>query len=196
MSKPSVPSSELALEQQPRGEHRRGDADRDVHEQHPAPAQPARENAAEQHPGGAAGAGDGAPDAQRAVALRAFGERGRDDRQRRRRDDRRAEALNRARGDQPCLRLGQAAGQRGEREDDQADHEHPPAPEQVGEASAEQQEPSERQRVGVHDPREVIAGEVQVGADRRERDVHDRRVDHDHELRHRQEHQSEVLAAL
>ena len=69
-----------ALEQQPGGEHRRGNADRDVHEQHPAPAQPAGENAAQQDSGGPAGAGDGTPDAQCPVALRAFGERGRDDR--------------------------------------------------------------------------------------------------------------------
>src|SRR6202040_2581447 len=48
----------------------------------------------------------------------------------------------------------------------------------------------------VHGPREVGAGEVQVGAYRRERDVDDRSIDHDHELRHRQEHQGEVLATL
>ena len=93
------------------------------------------------------------------------------------------------------IRLGEAAGERGEREDDEPDHEHPPAPEQVGRASAEQEEPSEGERVGVHDPREVVAGEVQVRANRRQRDIHDRGIDHDDELRHRQEHQSEVLAA-
>ena len=42
------------------------------------------ENAAEQHAGRAAGAGDGAPDAERLVALRALAEGGGDDRERRR----------------------------------------------------------------------------------------------------------------
>ena len=110
-----------ALLQQARREQRADHADRHVDEQHPAPAQPAREHAAEQHAGGAAGAGDGAPHAERAVALGAFGERRRDDRQRRRRDDRRAQALHGARGDQPRLRLGEAAGERGQREDDEPD---------------------------------------------------------------------------
>jgi hypothetical protein len=174
------------LQEQSRGERRRNQADRDVDEQHPAPGQAAREDPAEQHAGRAAGARDGAPDAERAVALGAFGERGRDDRKRRRRDDRRAESLDCARDDQPRLRLGQATGQRSEREHDQPDHEHAPAAEQVGETPAEQKEAAEREGVGVHDPREVVAREVQVGADRGERDVDDRRVDHDHELRHRQ----------
>ena len=151
--------------------------------------------AAEQHAGGAAGARDRAPHAQRAVALGALGEGRGDDRQRRRRDDRGAEALDRARGDQPRLRLGEAAGERGEREDDQAEHEHAPAAEQVGEPAAEQQEAAEGERVGVDDPGQVVAGEVQLRADRRQRDVDDRGVDHDHELRHRQQHQREVLGA-
>ena len=46
--------------------------------------------------------------------------------------------------------------QRGEREHDQAEHEHPAAAEQVGHPPAEQQKAAERQRVGVHDPGEVV----------------------------------------
>ena len=41
---------------------------------------------------------------------------------------------------------------------------------------------------------EVVAGEVQVGADRRRRGVDDRGVDHDHDLRHRQQ-EREILGA-
>ena len=184
-----------ALDQRPRRERRGGESDRDVDEQHPPPAQAAGEDPAEEHPGRAAGAGDRAPDAQCAVALGTLGERGGDDRQRRRGDDRRAEALDGAGGDQPPLGLGDPAGERGDREHHEAEHEHPPAPEQVGEPAAEQQEAAERKRVGIHDPREVGACEVQVRADRRQRDVDDRGVDHDHELRHRQQQQSEVLGA-
>ena len=54
----------------------------------PSASQAGGEHAAEQHAGRAAGARDRAPDAERPVALLAFGEGGRDDRQRRRRDDR------------------------------------------------------------------------------------------------------------
>ena len=43
-----------------------------------------------------------------------------------------------------ALALREAAGERGEREDDQADDEHPAAAEQVGGAAAEQQEAAER----------------------------------------------------
>jgi hypothetical protein len=44
---------------------------------------------------------------------------------------------------------------------------HPPAPEQVGDPPAERQKAAERQRVSVHDPGEIVAGEVHVSADRR-----------------------------
>ena len=195
MSNALAPSSARLSTQCPRSERGRRDPDRDVDEQHPAPAETAREDPAEQHPGGAAGARDRAPDPERAVALGALGERRRDDRQRRRRDDRGAEALNRARRDQPSFRLRDPAGERRQREQRQAEHEHPPAPEQVGEPAAEQQEPAERECVGVDDPREVGAREVESAPDRRQRDVHDRGVDHDHELRHRQQQQREVLGS-
>ena len=81
------------------------------------------------------------------------------------------------------------------REQHQADHEHAAAAEQVGHPPAQQQEAAERERVGVHDPRQVGACEVQVLADRGQRHVHDRRVDHDHELGHRQQQQGEILGS-
>ena len=57
------------------------------------------------------------------------------------------------------------------------------APEQVAGAAAEQQEAAEDERVGVDDPLEVRLGQAEVFLDRRQRDVHDGRVEHDHELR-------------
>ena len=81
-----------------------------------------------------------------------------DDRQRGRREQRGAEALDGAGGDQPAVRLREAAGERGDGEQHEAGDEHPPAAEQVGEATAEQQEAAERERVGVDDPRQVVAG--------------------------------------
>ncbi len=56
-------------------------------------------------------------------------------------------------------------------------------PEQVAELAADEQEAAERERVGRHDPLAAVGREAQIGLRRRQRDVHDRRVEHDHELR-------------
>jgi hypothetical protein len=103
--------------------------------------------------------------------------------------------LRGARRDQPRLGLCQAAEQRGQREHDESEHEHLAAPHQVGETPAEQQKAAERERVGVDYPREVVLREMQRATDRRQRDVDDRRVDHDDELRHREQGKGEVLCA-
>ena len=95
------------------------------------------------------------------------------------------------------LGLREAAGQRGEREQDEAGDEQPAAAEQVGHAAAQQQEAAEGERVGVDDPREVVLGELEVAADRRQRDVDDRRVEHDDELRQREQRQgASALSAM
>jgi len=82
-----------ALGQYARRQEGAEETDRDVHEQHPAPVEAARQHASQQHAGGAARARDRAPHAERAIALLAVRERGRDDRQRRGRDDRGAHSL-------------------------------------------------------------------------------------------------------
>src|SRR6185437_10722180 len=61
------------VEQQALRKQHADHADRHVHEQHPAPGEAAREHATEQHSGGAACARHGAPHAESAVALGAFG---------------------------------------------------------------------------------------------------------------------------
>ena len=106
---------------------------------------------------------------------------------------RRAEALEGARGDQLPLLGGEPAGQRGQAEQDQAGDEHPPPPEQVGQAAAQQQEAAEGEHVGVDHPRQVVLRKLQVRADRRQRHVHDRGVEDDHELGHGQQGQGEPL---
>ena len=83
--------------------------------------------------------------------------------------------------DQHALRDRHGAAQRRERERGDADHEQLAVAVQVAEAPAEQQEPAERQQVGVDDPRQRRLREAQVGLDRRQRDVHDRRVEDDHQ---------------
>ena len=81
------------------------------------------------------------------------------------------------------------------REEDQAGHEQAPPAEQVGQPAAEQEEAAEGQRVGVDDPGQVVLAEVQRAADRGQRDVDDRGVEDDDELRHRQEREGEALRA-
>ncbi|MEY9912722.1 hypothetical protein ABIA35_008989 [Catenulispora sp. MAP12-49] len=66
-------------------------------------------------------------------------------------------------------------------------HEGPAASDQVGGPAAEQQEAAEADRVRGHHPLQVRLGEVELGADRRQRHVHDQHVDHGHEDRHGQE---------
>ena len=58
--------------------------------------------------------------------------------------------------------VGEAAGQRGEREEDQAGHEEAPPAEQVGEPPAEQEEAAEGEDVGVHHPGQAALGEVRA----------------------------------
>ena len=162
---------------------------RDVDPEDPLPAEPVGEDAAEQHAGGAAEPGDRAPDAERLVALGAVPEDRGDDRERRGRDDRRAQALGGAGRDQLPLGGREAGGERGDRDHDQAGHEDAPAPEQVGRPAAEQQEAAEGEHVGVHDPRQVLLGEVEGLADRRQGDVDDRRVENHDELRNAEQDQ-------
>jgi hypothetical protein len=89
-----------AFLEQDRREDERRDADGDVDEEDPFPAESVREDAAEQNACGCTKPADGAPDTERDVALPALGERRREDRQRRGRDDRGPEPLEGACGDQ------------------------------------------------------------------------------------------------
>jgi len=64
-----------------------------------------------------------------------------------------------------------------------------PPTEQVCDPSTQEEHAAEEDRVGGHDPLQALLAEVQVGLDRRQRDVHDRDIEDDHELRgddHRQ----------
>ena len=68
-----------------------------------------------------------------------------------------------------------------EREDGEADDEDLAPPEEVGELAAGDQQRCEDERVGGDDPFELRDRDVQVLLDRRQRDVHDGVVQHDHE---------------
>ena len=173
-----------ALGQEDRGERERRDTDRHVHEEDPLPGEEVGQDPAHQDARGGADAADRAPRAERDVAVAPFVERRRQDRERRRRDRRGAEALQRPGGDERRVAPGEAAEERADGEDDEPRHEDAAPAEDVGQAAAEQEEPPEHERVGADDPLQVLLREVEVGLDRRQRDVHDRDVENDHELHH------------
>ena len=79
--------------------------------------------------------------------------------------------------------------ERRDREDDDAHKEDPLAAHQVAGSSAEKQETAERQGVRVHDPLQVGVRHLQVCLDLRQRHVHDRGIEDDHELRHAHQHE-------
>ena len=108
---------DLGLAQDGRCERRRGDPDRRVDPQHPLPPERLRDHAAEQAARRAAAGRDRAPHAQRRVALGAFGERRRDEAERGGGEDRGAEALQRASGDQRVAARRQPARERRDREE-------------------------------------------------------------------------------
>ena len=86
------------------------------------------------------------------------------------------------RGEQPGLRLGEAAEHRGDGEQGDAGDEDLAAAEQVAHPGAEQQQPAEGERVDVLDPGEGGGGEAEVGADVRQRSDHHRGVEHHHQV--------------
>ena len=159
------------------------------------PVERARQHAAEQHADAAAARHDEPEHAHRLRAVGRLGEEHHDQRERDRRDDGAAEPLHGARGDQHSLRARQAAGERRQREERDAEQEEPAVAEQVAEPAAEQQEAAEREDVGVHDPRERRLREAEIGADRRERDVHDRGVEDDHQIAEAQHIEREPAGA-
>ena len=86
-------------------------------------------------------------------------------------------------GDQRALARSDAAQQRGGGEHDEADEEHALSPDEIADPAGEQQQAPERDQERVDDPGEVRLAEAQVVLDRGKRDVHDRDVEHDHQLR-------------
>jgi hypothetical protein len=97
---------------------------------------------------------------------------------------------------QQALRVRQPARQRRHREQRQAGEEHAPVAVQVAQPSAQQQAAAEGQHVGVDDPHQRRFGKAEVGADRRQRHVHDGRVEHDHQHAQAQHEQGPPALAV
>ena len=168
-------------QQRSAGERHRGEDQ--VHVQRPPPGQVLGQRAAQQQPDRAAGPGDRPVDAERLAAVLLAGERGGQQRQRRRHQQRRERALAGPRGDQHGEVDRGAADGRHDGEPGQPDQEGDLPAQQVGQPAAEQQQAAERQRVGGDHPLPVHGAETQRPLRGRQRDVHDRQVQHHHQLR-------------
>jgi hypothetical protein len=73
--------------------------------------------------------------------------------------------------------------QRRDCEHSEAGEEHALSAGEVAEAAGEEQQAPKADEEGVHHPGEVPLAEVQIALDRGQGDVHDRDVEHDHQLR-------------
>ena len=167
--------------EQARGEESGEDPNGEVDEEDPVPVDRLRDDAAGEQPDGATGGGDEAVDADRLGLLARLGEHRDDHAEDHRGGQRPADALHEARDHEHLLALGQPADQRGGGEDDEADHHDQLAPGEVAEATGEQQQATEGDQVRVDDPREAGLREMQVGLDRGQCDIHDGRVEDDHQ---------------
>ncbi len=177
----------------------RGDADRDtdgkIDEEDPVPAQRAGQDAAEQDADAATARGDEAEEAHRPCALAWLGEEVHRQRETDRRDDGAAQTLDRPRADQHRLRLRQATAERGQREDGDTNEEEPPVAEEVAEPATQQQEAAEGEQIGVHDPGQRGWSKAEVRANGGQRDIHDSRIEHDHETAQAEDDQREPACA-
>ena len=187
---PAAPAGRLGQHERCGGG--RQQADRHVYEQHPPPGQVGGQQAAGDHAHRRAAAAHRREHPHRPVTRRALGEGGDDQRQRGRRDQRAAGALDRPGGQQPRLGGGEAADQRGGREQHQPGDEHAASAEQVTGAAAEQQQPAESECIGVDHPLQAGPGEPERMLDVRQRHVHDRRVQHHHQLGGRDDDQGQA----
>ena len=168
--------------QEARAGDRGRDREGDRHVQAPAPVEHLGQRAAEQQADGAARAGDPGVDAEGLAAFGGVGECRGQEREGGRGEQRAEGALQRAGRHEQVEALGGPAEGRRAGEAEQAGHERPLAAEEVGDAAAEQQQAAERQRIGRDHPLPVVVGEAEVLLGGRERDVHDRHVEHDHQL--------------
>ena len=162
------------LEREP-GDDERGDADRDVDPEAPAPVGVVGEQAAEQR------ADDGRDAEQRThrahvLAALLGGHDVGDDRLRQDHQTAAAEALHAAPEHELAERLGEPGTGRGEREQADRDEERPAAAPQVAELAVERHDDRDRQDVGGDDPALVLDA-VELADDRRHRGADDRLVE-------------------
>jgi hypothetical protein len=102
--------------------------------------------------------------------------------------------LSEARADEHHVGARGAGDHRGDHEERRAGQQDAAAAQEVGGAAAEQHEAAIGQQVPAEHPLQVLHGEAEVAADRRQRDVDDRRID-EIEERDRAQQSKDLLAA-
>ena len=145
------------------GDHGDDDVDAEV----PAPVEVFGEVPAEEQAHGTAGAGDRAEHTEGTGAFLGNREGRRQHREGGRGEQCAECSLQGAGSDQHAEAVGRSAQRRRDGESDQTDDEGAFAADQVGEATAEQQQTTEGEGVGSDDPLAVAVGEAEVGLGRR-----------------------------
>ena len=148
------------------GHHDHGHRDRQVEQEDQPPRDGVDQVAAQQRADRDGDAAETRPRADGRAAVVAM-ERGLDDREASRREQRAPDPLQRAGGDQRLDARRERAQQRGDGEPDDADHEDAAPAEAVAERAAQQQQSREGQGVGVDRPLQAAEAGVEVVADRR-----------------------------
>ena len=161
--------------QEPPQHEQREEAQGQVDEEDPVPADRVGEESAERR---ADDRGDGEHRAEQALVLAALAraEEVTDDRERDREDRAGAQALEAAEDDELPHLLGEAAEQRAEEEEADADHDHRPPPELVGELAVDRPAHGRGEQVDRDDP-DVVLVARQIGHDLWQRRAHDRLVE-------------------
>ena len=93
-----------------------------------------------------------------------------------------------------CLAVADAAQQRRAVKTVESGEEDPPPAEEVAEATGQQEDAAEGDEVGVDDPGQARLAEAEVALDGGQGDVHDRRVEDDHEHPGAQDREREPAA--
>ena len=167
-----------------------GDADRHVDVEDPAPVDVRDDRAADSRSRDGREPGHATPDAERGAAPLWRKDRGQD-RERLRRQQRTADALQDAGGDQLFRVLRQSAQRRGDREDAKADREQVALAVKVAETARRDEEHGVHEHIRVQHPQDLVECRVEPGAHRRDRHIDDRGVQHDHEESRGQDQQNQ-----
>jgi hypothetical protein len=126
-----------ALAEEYRGQGEHDCSGGDVDEEDPRPVEGARQHTSEQDAGRGAATRGGSPDPEGKIALAAFRKRRGQDGQSCGREQRCSQSLETTETDERALGPGQTVEKRADGEKDESDDENAPAPEQVGEPTAE-----------------------------------------------------------
>ena len=162
----------------------------------PTPGEGLGEDSAEEEADRSAGAGDRAEDAEGTGAFLRDGEGGREDGEGGRSEERPEDALKGAGGDEQLERGSSTAECGSDGEADEADDEGALATHEVGEATAEEQEAPEGERVGGDDLLALTVREAEVCLRGGQGDVHDGRIKDDHQLGEADDDQRQPAATV